>query len=797
MLLNYLRIAFRNLWKNKSFTFINIVGLAVGMAITLLTLLYVTDELSFDRFHVKKDRIHRLIIKTESSVEGTKTSSVMTAGIGPSFLREIPEVEHMVRLSDPIKGFFTSNENNFVANSVMYADSSIFRVFSFPLLLGNPESVLIEPYTVVLTRSLAEKMFEDVNTAIGKVVRYKDKDDLRVTGIVEDPPVNSHLRFDVLISFVSLYHDPQMSLDWNGGWNYHTYLLLVEGANIKKVEEQFVPIAEENINKDQRGIGEIWSFFLQPLNKVHLNTNVDWDIDTKGSRGQLLLFIAVTFIILIIACINFINLTTAAALTRMKEVGVRKVSGATKRQIITQFLTETMLISIFALVHAIIFIEVFYLWLSQNVTDPVFLENFELYNKSFFQLAGGIIFLIISVGLIAGAYPAFYISGFKPALAVKGKIEFNKRNPIIRNLLVVFQFTISIILIICTLVIAAQLDYMLKTNKGFDPENKIVITLTSESAMDKVQILKEEFLSIPGIEQAGASSNIPGRGYTMNGYFPEGHSEPLMFHALDVDYDYLPAMGLQVVQGRNFSKEFGQDKEAYLINQALAQKLGWKNPVGKTIRRGGEHRIIGVVKNYNFSPLHKTIEPLIFTLRPWRGYSYITLNTSGITKNLKNELETKWKSVVPYEDFNSIRLATYVNDAYGGVQEYLYMLMFCSILAVFIAALGLFGLAAFTTRQRYKEIAVRKVFGAGINKIFILVSTGFIKWVVLANIIAWPLAYLIMENYFLANFAYNNGIKWWVYFAALVFSIVISSLVILVQILRLGRLNPVEYIRYE
>jgi len=797
MFVNYLIVALRNLWKHKSFTFINIAGLAVGMSITLLSLLYVTNELSFDRFHSKKDRIHRLIVKTESVVEGTQTSSVMTAGVGPSFHQGIPEVEAMVRITNPTGGFLTIENINYDARQIVYADSSFFNVFSFPVLIGNPESSLKDPFNMVLTKSLARKIFRDENAAIGKIVRFNDKDNYIVTGIVEDPPVNSHLRFDVLLSFVSLYQDPQMHLEWNGGWNYFTYLLLYEGADIQHVEDQFVPIAEENINRDMRDIGVSWNFFLQRLTKVHLNTNVDWDISSQGSKTMLILFIAITFIILIIACINFINLTTAAALTRMKEVGVRKVAGADRRQIIYQFLSESMLVSLIAVIHAIILIEVFYMWLSNQIGDTLFLENFELYNRSFFQLAGAILFLIVAVGLLAGAYPAIYMSNFRPALAVKGKITFDKKNPVIRNLLVVFQFTISIILIICTLVIATQLDYLLKSDKGFDPERKIVISLSTESARDNVEGLKESFLSIPGVEKAGASSNIPGQGFTMNGYFPEGHDKPLMFHALDVDYDYLPAMGLMIVQGRNFSKEFGQEDEAYIINQALAKQLGWNEPVGKTIRRGNDHKIIGVVKDFNFSPLHVAIEPLIITLKPWRGYSHITLQVSDINKDLINRLEAEWKSVVPYEGFEEFSLNSYVIEAYGTEKLYMYMILFCACLTIFIAALGLFGLAAFITRRRYKEIAVRKVFGAGMNRIFMLISTGFIKWVLLANIIAIPLAYLIMDNYFLANFAYNGGIRWWIFIAALLFSVTISLLVILFQIIRLGRLNPIEYIRYE
>lgn len=797
MFYNYLLISFRNLWKNKSFTLINIFGLAVGMAITLLSLLYVANELSFDRFHENKEDLYRVVVKVESAAEGTESSSIMTAGVGPSLDAEIPEVKSMVRVTNPGTSFLTSGGKNFQLRSMVYADSTFFKVFSFPMLSGNPQKALEEPYSIVLNRSQAIRMFGSVESATGKLVRLNDKDNFLVTGVVDDPPVNSHLRFDAVGSFVTLYKEENVYLGWNGGWNYFTYLLLFPGSAIERVEAQMVSIADKNINSMLEEVGVSWKFFLQPLADVHLDSSINWDIETKGSRTRLFLFVAVTFIILVIACINFINLTTAGALNRMKEVGIRKVSGAGRRQIIMQFLTESMVVSFIALVHAVILIEVFHLWLSRQMSNTIFLENFELYNRSFFQLAFSLVFLLISVGLLAGAYPAFYMSGFKPALAVKGSIRLSGRGPVFRNLLVVFQFTISVILIIAALVIGTQLDYLLVSDKGFDPDDKIVITLASEASREQVETLKNEFLQVPGVEKAGASSDIPGRGFTQNGYFPEGHDKPLMFHALDVDYDFLDVMGLKMVEGRNFSSAFGKDGDAYIINQALARQLGWKSGVGKTIMRGTDHKVIGVVQDFNFSTMHDAIGPLIITMKPWRGYSFITLHASIAYEDLKDPLEKKWGAVVPGENFEAINLKSYIKEAYGPEREYMYMLLFCAGLTLIIAALGLFGLAAFITRKRYREIAVRKVFGAGMNRIFVMVSSGFLSWVLLANAIAWPLAYVIMDNYFLANFAYSGGIQWWVYTVALLVSALIAIAVILFQILHLGRLNPIEYIRYE
>jgi putative ABC transport system permease protein len=721
----------------------------------------------------------------------------MTAGVGPSFEAEIPEIESMVRVSNPRETFVSNNEKNYTARSVIYADSAFFKIFSFPLIMGNPNTVLRNPFQAVITKSFATKIFKDINDVVGKTIRLNDKNNLVISGIVEDPPKNSHLRFDLVISFASLYENPQSYLGWNGGWRYLTYLLLYKGSDYKKAESQFVPIAEENINRENREIGTSWNYFLQPLNKVHFSSGLGWDINTRGSKSMLLLFIFVSAIILIIACINFVNLSTVSAINRMKEVGIRKVSGASRRQVISQFLTETMLVTVISLVHALILIELFFLLLSRLIGDEYVLEKFQLYNSSFFHLAGIIIFIILAVGLIAGSYPAWLMSGLKPSVSVKGKFSFGKGTSFVQNILILIQFTIAIIFIVCTLVVASQLNYLVTSDKGFDPVNKLIIPLNTEASMNSFEVLKQEFLSIPGVEKASASSNVPGQDYTRNGYFPEGCEEPRTFHALDVDYNYFETMGIPIAQGRSFSKSFGQDKEAYLINEELARSLGWENPIGKKIRRNGIHTIIGVVKNYNYSPLNSQIEPLIITIQPWRGYDFITLKTNGQNPELMKQLEEKWQAIVPNENFSSFTLISHISQAYTSERGYMYILMFCSFLAVLIASLGLFGLAAFTIRKRNKEMAIRKVYGASIDRIFALVSTGFIKWVVIANLIASPIAYFIMDNYFLVNFAYSTEIKWWVFFLALFFSITISLFVILAQILRLSRLNPIEYIRYE
>lgn len=797
MFRNYLIIAVRNLKRNLSFTIINVIGLAVAMAITVVSLLYITNEFSYDRFHVNKDRIYRIILKSESNSEGTSTSSIATAGIGPTLIKDIPEVESMVRLTNPRECFLNYNEKSYPADLMMYADSAFFKIFSFSLIIGNKKNVLSEPYTIVLTKNFALKLFQDVDQAIGKFVQLNDKDQLLVTGIVDDPPIQSHLQFDMLVSFSSLYKDPQMYLGWDGGHDYYTYILLKDKAVLEQIENRLPPILEENINYKYKQFGDSWSLLFQPLKQVHMYSDFNSDIYTRGNLRFVFILLTITLFVLFIACINFINLTTAAALSRMKEVGIRKVAGATRGMIIGQFMIETILLSMASLILAFFIIEIVQSFLPSIIHDSFLLEQIKIYNSSFFRIAGVMLFVLLFIAIVAGGYPAHYISRFQPARVLKGHLSITKSKPVFRSFLIVFQFAVSAILILCTLIIVTQVNYLLKQDLGFNSENKLIISLSSETSKGSYEILKSNFNSIAGVKSVGASSNIPGRGFTRNGYLPEGLSEPIMIHALDIDYDFINTMDFKIVQGRNFSNEFGTDKKAYIINQTLAKQMGWENAIGKTIKRGGEHKVIGVVKDFHYYPLHKQVEPLLITLQPWRGYDYISINYSYSEEmELIEQLEKRWKEQVPHEDFNYFFLDGYVKEAYNQETGFAWILAACSGLALFIASLGLFGLAAFIIRQRSQEMAIRKVFGAGIKKIFVLLSSGFVKWVIIANIIAIPVAYFIMDNW-LQYFAYHGGMRLWIFMVTILFSLALTLFIVVFQVLRINRLNPIDFIRYE
>jgi len=472
MIRNYLISALRNLKRNLSFTIINIIGLAIAMAISVVSLLYISNEFSYDRFHIKKERIYRVVLKSESNNEGTSTSSIATAGIGPTLYEDIPEVESMVRLSNPTGCFLSYDEKNYPTKWMMYADSTFFTLFSFELIIGNNKSVLTQPYTAVLTKSYALKLFENENDAIGKVVKLNDNHNLIVTGIAEDPPIQSHLQFDMLVSFSSLYKDQQMYLGWDGGHNYYTYVLLQDKAEITSVEDRLAPILEKNINEKYRQFGASWSLLFQPLNEVHMYSDFDADIFTKGNLRFVFILLTITLVVLFVACINFINLTTAAALSRMKEIGVRKVIGANRAKIILQFLTETVILSFISLILAFFIIEIVQTFLPSIVHDSFLLEQIKIYNSSYYRIIGVMLFVLIFVGIIAGGYPAYYMSKFQAVRVLKGHLALTKSKPVFRSLLIVFQFAVSAILILCTLIIVTQVNYLLKHDLGFNPSGK-------------------------------------------------------------------------------------------------------------------------------------------------------------------------------------------------------------------------------------------------------------------------------------------------------------------------------------
>lgn len=790
MLKHFLITGLRHFRRDKSVTILNVLGLAIGLTTVILIFEYIVNELSYDRFHKNKDRICRVIIKQEKDAEITP-SEYLTAAVGPSMAEEFPEVEKMVRFVNPSGAFLDYSDKNYPVKDLSYADSSLFDIFSFRMIKGDASKALTEPYRIVLTESVARQIFGNEDP-LYKVVRLNGKDNLLVTGIMEDFPSNSHLNFDALISFSTLYLDKNLYLDWNGGWNYFTYIMLSEGADRDALKQKFPAFMEKNINYIYRPAGFILYLDLQPLTRIYLFSGKDFGLESEGDLQSLYIFSSIAIFILIIACINFMNLTTARSFMRSREIGLRKVTGATRKNIVLQFLIETLIISIIAFFISAILIEIV-----QPTFNGLVGKNLSLLGSSGLIMVAGIAVLIVVTSLLAGSYPAWFISRFPPLLSLRGTMLSAKGKATFRNILVVFQFLVSVILIILTLAVYRQMGYMNSKPLGFDKENVVVIPLVSEKAMKNCQVAKDAFGKIPSVIATGASSEVPGNGYTMNGYFPEGFEEPVMIRVLDVDADYLDMMKIPVIQGRGFDKASNADSSAFIINESLAKQLGWENPVGKTIYRDGPHKIIGVAGDFHFANLHQELQPLIVTKQPWIGYNYLSVRIQpGSREATIGSLTAAWNGALPDEPFDYFFQEDYIKNSYSGVKNAGIAILWFAVLAVIIAGLGLLGLASYTFNLRKKEIGIRKVLGAETAMIARRVTLEFLRLVAIAGIIALPLAWWFLDLW-LENFAYRAFITPAIYFLPVIFVIILAWLTIYFQVKKLANTNPADVLKFE
>ena len=790
MLRNYIITAIRNLFRNKLFSLINILGLAIGMAATLLITEYIVHELSYDQFHSRKDHIYRVVIQQEK--EGTiEFTDIITAAVSESIVMDFPEAISMCRFSNPHTAYFLYGDKNYYEDEISYADSTLFDLFSFQILSGDPKNCLAEPRSLVLTEKLARKIFGDED-AVGKVIDYNGEEQLKITAIVADPPPNSTIQFDALISFSTLYQMPNMYLGWNGGWNYTAFVLLANETTPADIQDRFEDFMERHINYIYREHGFILSLILQPMDDVHLYSGRDYQLEGQGRLVNLFVFSSIAIFILLIACFNFMNLSTARSMSRAKEVGIRKVSGASRRTIIWQFLGESVLLSLMALMLALILVEIF-----QPQFNMMIGRELHLFRQSGLIVISIFILMVVFTGVMAGSYPAFFMSRFQVVRVIKGNFTQTKGKPVFRNILVVIQFLISAFLISCTLVIQNQINFLQEKPLGFDRHNVVVISLTTEKARQGYANFKNRISGIPGVINCGASAGIPGLGLTMNGYLPEGLKEPIMIHVMDVDDDYLDVMGIPVIQGLSFSNESGMDSANILINETLAKQLGWDNPVGKSIKRGIEMKVIGMVQDFHFASLNEGIEPMLLTQSPWAGFYDLSVRLHPDKMNETMDLIKKeWAIMYPDESFEYIVLDDYIKDAYRDVAGLRRVFIYFALLAIIVACMGLLGLASFSTGQKSKEVGVRKVFGAGNHEITVKLTTDFLKWVMLANILAFPFVWWAMDNW-LQNFAFRVNISVFTMLITLLITLGLSMFTVIFQALQLARSNPADILKHE
>jgi putative ABC transport system permease protein len=807
MLKNFFKTALRNLTKHKGYSLLNILGLAIGMACSLLILMYVQDELSYDRFNENADRIYR--ISTFFRMGGREGNiATAAAATGPDIMAEFPEVLDATRFRQRGSYIVRYGDNSFKERRTVFADESFFRMFSIPLVKGDPATALKQPNTLVLSQTTADKIF-GIEDPVGKLLRLDDRDDYMVTGIYKDIPHNSHFHFDVIMAMAGL--EESRDPTWLSQ-NFQTYLLLAENTDITALEEKFPnllmtkmgPYIQRVIGQSLEKLiesGEIGiSMSLQPLRDIHLRSDLEAELEANSDIKYVYIFTAIALFILVIASINFMNLATARASGRAKEVGIRKVLGSDRAILIRQFLTESMILSLISLALALIMV---------LLTLPLFNQ---LTGKAMILFAlltpamlAAILGVTLATGLLAGSYPAFVISAFQPGSALKGKVRSGVRTGALRSSLVVFQFAASIILIISTLVVSHQLHYIRNAKLGYDKE-QVIILEDAYLLRDQAETFKNEMLKHSQFTCASISGYLPipsSRNQTT--VFPAGnfnHPGTTSIQCWEVDHDYIKTLDMKIIQGRDFSREFSTDSEATIINQQTAKQYGFENPLGERLSRPtsndgdiASYTVIGVVEDFHFDSLRETIQPLIMYLGNSTGRISFRFQAAEVDETIQR-LRATWKEFLPYQPFAFSFLDDRFDSVYKSERQIGRIFGIFAGLAVFVGCLGLFGLAAFLAEKRSKEIGIRKVLGASVPTVIRLLMKEFLILVGLANLAAWPIAYFAMNGW-LKNFAYRTSIGLWIFLAAGAATIIIALMTVSYQSIRAALSDPVDSLRYE
>ncbi len=800
MLKNYLKIAFRNLKRHKGYSFINISGLAIGMAVCMLIFLWVLNELSFDRFYERADRICRLTMDIE--IGSMLHTPVSLTAAGPALVEDFAEVITAARVDRPRRISVKYKETVYQEAGIGFAENAIFDIFSFPFVNGDPKSALEAPNTVVITESMAEKYFGD-SDPLGKILRFNNEADFSVTGVVKDIPPNSHFRFNMLRSFQTLIAEGSVRDDMWFDIRFFTYLLLDEHTNPQKLEQKLPGFIDKHIGDAMKATGGAVRLFLQPLKKIHLYSDFERDISANSDITYVYLFSAIAIFVLLIAGINFVNLSTARSATRAREVGMRKTLGAIRGRLIGQFLGESMIYSIIAAGMAILLIRLFLPYFNSVIGSELSLN--------FFQtpwLLAAFLGMAVIVGVFAGSYPAFILSSFPPVHVLKGLLKAGSSHSRFRKILVVFQFFISIALIASTIIVYRQIIFMKNKELGFNKEHVVILPRLSESLRKSYRSIRNELMNLSGILDVGASDLVPSRGHLVGTFFPEGFADDqvISLDYMNVDAHYIPTMGIEIIEGRNFSEDFVTDpNESVLINETAAKKIGWENPLGKRFvfrpppGREGEvtfMSVIGVVKDFHLQSLRERIEPLII----FYDYdSLVTLSIRIAPDNIPHTMgliENKWRVLDPNRPFNFLFLDDSFDSLYRQEDRLKTITFYFSFLAVLIGCLGLFGMASFTAERRTKEIGIRKVLGASVPGIVRLLAKEFMILVIVANLIALPVAYFAMSRW-LQSFAYRMNIHPIIFVLAAVISFSIALITVSYQAIRAALANPVDSLRYE
>ncbi len=801
MIQNYIKTTVRNITRDKFYTALNIFGLAVGIASSILILLYINNELSYDDYHPKYERIYR--IGSHFSVAG-KHDSVATAGfpLGPKLKRQIPEVENFVRFLSIGENLFKHKDREFYEDKIFLIDSSFADFFSYNVIYGELGNALSKPNSIIITRDMAKRYFGNENP-VGKVLSSGTNHHYVVMAVIENVPDNSHIQFEGLISLSTIS-------DWVAGesiWSFNcfTYILLEKGAHISQVKAKFDDFYDKNMAQVGKQLNATYEIIPQRIDRIHLHSDLDWDLAT-GDVEYIYIFSLIGIFLLLIASINYMNMATARSERRAKETGVRKVVGATRSMLIQQFFTESLVMSFIALLIALGLIEIILPYF-----NAVAEKNMDFSIMTQPEIISGTLAMTLFVGIVSGSYPAFYLSKFSPARVIRGRIRTGKEGGFLRKVLVVFQFAISFSMIIGTIIVQQQLNFFQQRNIGIETNNILVSPVRDTTLLNHLATFKSELKKqskIKGI--ATSSSTLPATRTSRNAHFVEieGKMKEFALNFIMVDYEYIDLLDIKILKGRNFSPDSSLDRQhAFIINKSAAQRFGWSldEALGKKMQFGikideesnpRQGKVIGVVDNFNYTSLHHRVEPIVILLSeqalPVMNIKVEPGNMEDIIAEIE-QLREEFKVSTP---MNYLFLDQRIDSFYQTERKLNKLFGYFSILCILISCLGLVGLISYVAEQRTKEIGVRKVMGASFSSIIILMTKDFLLLVFIAAIIAFPAIYFAM-NRWLESFAYSITIKWYVFPLGALISLIIAFAAVSWQAIKTAKTNPVESLRYE
>jgi putative ABC transport system permease protein len=781
MFRNYLLIALRLFKKNKLYSFINIFGLAIGLAACVLILLWINDELSFDRFHAKAGQLYKIVCSDLSSDE---KYAVTTPALGPAMEQEFPEILRATRYFEMDNLVVKAGDIKFLEDGIVFVDPSFIEMFSFPMIKGNPQTALSDPSSILLTESQAQKYFGPEDP-VGKTLTVAGNYDFLVTGLMKDPPLNSHLRFDFLVpvEFMKKF-----------GWNLEqwdrffieTFVELHSKSDMIE-KDRLSRFLQFNIEDSENLQAELF-----PLKDIHLRSSGISVMGRTGDIKNVYLFSLISLFVLLIACINFMNLSTTQSGKRIKEIGMRKVVGARRKDIVTQFYGESVLMTLVALVLAFILVELS-LPIFNRLSGKEMTLNFAG-NYGFYIAVAGI---VLATGFISGSYPALLLSSFKPVEMFRGKSGAGARfQSLSRKILVVVQFSISIVLIIGTVIVFVQMNYLRQKKLGFDPNRVISVTL-NRNIQQKYDVMKGKLLQLSSVSSVTSGSRRPFTHISTIDWESPDNTKSLRLSFTDVGYDYLKTFGLELTQGRFFSKEYSLDNQNYILNETAVRQMGFENPIGQEIEIFEQKgTVIGVVKDYHFESLHTAIRPLVLRFgQGGQNYLYAKIRSANMDETIR-DFEAIWNGLEQDYPFNFRFFDEDFDAMYRAENRFKDILGYFAVFAIFISCLGLFGLACFITEQRTKEIGIRKVLGASVAKLILMFSKEFAKWVVLSNLVAWPVAYFAMSIW-LQGFAYRTGIQIWVFLLSSCIALVIALGTVMIHTAKAALANPAVSLKYE